>query len=204
MKKVYFITIIVLFAYGTTKAQGFRENYYEQIVPSLIPEYQEAIKEAEVSISQAVPFETEGIRLRTLAEQEEQTENVASESHDLNNTIKKENKLFKKSTETYAVAADLYLEALYIKYNVYSKTLNPMENKAKGEDRKDLFKLKQDASTMFKRANFSSVKAQKATNLRQQYEFYAEAVKFGINALNLQAEEFRIVFNWPKTDVCKK
>lgn len=195
-KEIFLILFFFPILIENSGAQGFREKYFEQIITVLSPEYQEIIKEAETSSEQGKSFEAEGIRLRTLAEQEEQKENAASESKDLNKTIKRENKLFKKSTETYAVAADLYLEATYIKYNIYSKTLAPLENKSKNEKRKTLYNLKKEAGILYKRANFSMAKARKSENYRQQYEFYAEAVKFALDALNIQAEEFRLYYEW--------
>lgn len=195
--RILSVICLMLIFIENTNAQGFREKYFEQIVPLIPEQYKEVIEDAEISIKLGKSFEDEGIRLRSMAEQEEQTENTV-ESKDLNKTIKKENKLYKKSTETYAVAADLYIGAVYLKYNVYSKILTPLENKSKPDKKKSMFQMKKEAGIFYNRANFSMTKTKKTENIKQQYEFYVEAVTFALQALNSQAEEFRIYNDWEK------
>jgi hypothetical protein len=190
-----FVLIFLCLTSFYSKSQEFRENYYDKIFATLSPEYQKIMAEAEKSITDGKPFEIEGLKFRSQAEIEEQKQDTVK-GEKLNDLIKRENKLFKKSTVMYAVAADLYSEATYIKYNLYYKTLTPLEMKAKGDKRKKMLEYKKQAGILFNRANFTTNKARNADRYRPQFEYYSESIKLDLEALNMQAAEFKLYYEW--------
>jgi len=197
MKYSILINIFFIFSIQSTKSQDFRENLFEQIQQVLSSEFQDAVKEAEISADLGKPFEIEALRLRELIVAIEKQEESEVDLKLKDKIIKRENKMFGNASKTYEIATSYYFESFYIKYNVYAKTLNPLAIKATGEKKKKLLGFKNTAAALYKKANFSIEKAKNTNDERMRYQYYCDFKKIGVDVLNIQAEAFRLAFDWP-------